>query len=68
MIMMSVSGVFWELGPTDKQSLRSFKRQFVIVPVGEGLCIISEQLFVTDTTDKQNKVSIFLSLVLCQSC
>jgi nuclear RNA export factor len=56
--MMSVSGLFLEHGPRTNQPLRSFSRVFVIVPFGAGFCIINEQLFVTNATEEQSKVSL----------
>jgi hypothetical protein len=53
MITMSVMGLFLELGPEENQPLRSFNRVFVIVPRGDGFCIINEQMFVTNPTDEQ---------------
>jgi hypothetical protein len=67
MIMMSVSGIFREPAPTENRPLRSFRRVFVIVPAGEGLCITNDQLYVTNATDEQSNVSIRHSLVLCHS-
>jgi len=58
--MMSVSGLFLEQGPRTNQPLRSFNRAFVIVPFGAGFCIINEQLFVTNATEEQSKVSLYV--------
>lgn len=58
--MMSVSGLFLEQGPRTNQPLRSFSRVFVIVPFGAGFCIINEQLFVTNATEEQSKVSPYV--------
>lgn len=59
-IMMSISGLFLEQGPRTNQPLRSFNRVFVIVPFGGGFCIINEQLFVTNATEEQSKVSLYV--------
>jgi len=52
-MMMSVSGVFREVGT--KKPLRSFQRSFVIVPVGAGFCIINELLHISPATSDQVK-------------
>jgi hypothetical protein len=50
-----------EQGPGTNQPVRSFNRAFVIVPFGVGFCIVNEQLFVTNATEEQSKVSLNLS-------
>ncbi|XP_069679720.1 nuclear RNA export factor 1 [Periplaneta americana] len=57
LMMLTVSGVFLEPSPTRNQALRSFNRVFVIVPFGEGFCIVNEELFVTNATDEQTKAA-----------
>ncbi|PSN57824.1 Nuclear RNA export factor 1 [Blattella germanica] len=55
LIMMSVTGVFIEPGNGSGRNppLRAFNRVFVIIPYGEGFCIINEQLFITNATEAQ---------------
>ena len=36
--------------------IRSFMRSFIIVPVGEGVCITNELLFINNATVEQAKV------------
>lgn len=57
-ILMSLTGLFWELGPTGKQLLRSFSRDLVIVPHGQGHCIMNEELSLTCATDNQTEVGL----------
>ncbi|XP_021921286.1 nuclear RNA export factor 1-like [Zootermopsis nevadensis] len=58
LIMVSLTGLFLEPGPTRNEPLRSFNRVLVIVPYGEGYCIINEELFVTNATDEQSKAVV----------
>jgi hypothetical protein len=63
---MSVAGIFLERDASKNQPVRSFSRVFVIVPFGDGFCIANEQLFVTNATDEQKKVRIYLSQICDQ--
>ena len=38
--------------------IRSFMRSFIIVPVGEGVCITNELLFINNATVEQAKVML----------
>ncbi len=54
LITFTVSGIFMETVPAgQKPPIRHFNRMFVVVPQGEGLCIINETMFVTSATRKQ---------------
>lgn len=53
---LCVSGVFKERD--NKSVKRGFSRVFVIVPFQTGFCIANEELFVTNATAQQMRVSI----------
>ena len=57
---VSVSGIFKELNEGKETPLRSFNRVFIIVPSGSGFCIANEQLFITNCTPSQLKVTSHL--------
>jgi hypothetical protein len=63
LITISVAGLFLERGLSKDEPLRSFSRVFMIVPHGDGFCIINEQMFVTNATDEQRKVRICLEQI-----
>ena len=58
LVTFTVSGVFMETGhAANNQPFRHFNRMFVVVPQGEGLCIVNETMFVTVATRKQTERS-----------
>lgn len=57
LITISVAGLFLEHGTSKNQPLMSFSRVFMIVPSGNGFCIINEELFVANATDEQRKAA-----------
>ncbi|EEB13089.1 Nuclear RNA export factor, putative [Pediculus humanus corporis] len=60
LINLFVSGVFREPSPSTSVKswpVRHFSRAFLIVPVGQGFCIINDTLFITNATEDQVRCS-----------
>ena len=71
LVTFSVSGAFRERN--DKPApypIRHFSRMFTVVPQGEGLCIVNDNLFITMATKEQsevNEIRIIFSFFVCFS-
>lgn len=66
LINLFVSGVFREPSPSTSVKswpVRHFSRAFLIVPVGQGFCIINDTLFITNATEDQ--VRVHTNIVCC---
>jgi len=58
LMSFTVSGIFREpenQGGTAGQIIRHFNRVFVVVPHGQGFCIVNDMLYVTIPTHRQKK-------------
>ena len=67
LMSFTVSGIFREpenQGGPAGQIIRHFSRVFVVVPHGQGFCIVNDMLYVTIPTHRQKKV---LSLTIIYS-
>ena len=57
LMTFTVSGSFRERIANKKNDIiRHFSRMFVVVPQGEGLCIINDSLFITSPTREETEV------------
>ena len=59
LMSFSVSGIFREpenQGGQAGQIIRHFNRVFVVVPHGQGFCIVNDMLYITIPTHRQKKV------------
>ncbi|XP_014677623.1 PREDICTED: nuclear RNA export factor 1-like [Priapulus caudatus] len=56
LLSFTVTGVFKE-GDKSSPPVRSFTRVFVVVPVGDGLCIVNEQMCINNATVEQVQAS-----------
>ena len=69
LMSFTVSGIFREpenQGGTAGQIIRHFNRVFVVVPHGQGFCIVNDMLYVTIPTHRQKKVGHFMMIHLFQ--
>jgi len=58
LVTFSVTGAFRERnGQPHPFSIRHFSRMFTVVPQGEGLCIVNDNLFITMATKEQSERS-----------
>ncbi|KAF7393585.1 hypothetical protein HZH68_010404 [Vespula germanica] len=55
MMLITVTGLFKELNSKD-EPVRYFNRTFIIVPKGNGYCILNEQLHISHPTEMQHKL------------
>ena len=65
LMSFTVSGIFREpenQGGTAGQIIRHFNRVFVVVPHGQGFCIVNDMLYVTIPTHRQKKVGHFMMI------
>ncbi|KAK2589192.1 hypothetical protein KPH14_002004 [Odynerus spinipes] len=53
-MLITVTGLFKELNTKD-EAVRYFNRTFIIVPKGNGYCILNEQLHISHPTETQQK-------------
>lgn len=62
LMTFTVTGAFRERNERPPQPIRHFSRIFTVVPQGDGLCIINDNLYVTNATREQSERSnaIFL--------
>ena len=63
LMSFTVSGIFRETenaGGEHGQIIRHFNRIFVVVPHGQGFCIVNDILYITIATSKQKKVNLNL--------
>ena len=59
LMSFTVSGIFREPeneGGPSGQVIRHFNRVFVVVPQGQGFCIVNDMLYITIPTNYQKKV------------
>merc|ERR1712083_559521 len=56
LVTFSVTGAFREREKSH-QPIRHFSRMFTVVPQGEGLCIVNDNLFITMATKEQSEKS-----------
>ena len=62
LMSFTVSGLFRETeqaGGVSGQVIRHFNRVFVVVPHGQGFCIVNDMLYVTIPTHYQKRVCMF---------
>ena len=50
LVKVILTGVFKQVAEVKNPPIRSFMRSFIIIPVGEGVCISNELLFVSNAT------------------
>ena len=63
LMSFTVSGIFRETenaGGEHGQIIRHFNRIFVVVPHGQGFCIVNDILYITIATTNQKKVRLNL--------
>ena len=64
LMSFTVSGIFREPeneGGPSGQVIRHFNRVFVVVPQGQGFCIVNDMLYITIPTNYQKKVKELVS-------
>ena len=64
LMSFTVSGIFREPeneGGPSGQVIRHFNRVFVVVPQGQGFCIVNDMLYITIPTNYQKKVNKILN-------
>lgn len=59
--MVTVNGVFREVGK--KLPYKGFNKVMIIVPAGQGFCIVNDLLYISFATSDQKKVSF--SMCMC---
>lgn len=62
LVTFSVSGAFKERAEKGKPppQIRHFSRMFVVVPQGDGLCIVNDSYFITTATPEQVDVRLLM--------
>ncbi|XP_026271577.1 nuclear RNA export factor 1 [Frankliniella occidentalis] len=63
LIQLCVCGVFREARGTAHSPMRAFSRSLIIVPQGQGFCIVNETITVTNATSAQANAAFKTSLV-----
>ncbi|KAK3927135.1 Nuclear RNA export factor 1 [Frankliniella fusca] len=63
LIQLCVCGVFRETRGAAHLPLRAFSRSLIIVPQGQGFCIVNETITITNATNAQSNAAFKTSLV-----
>jgi nuclear RNA export factor len=56
LVTFAVTGIFRERAEKPPCPIRQFSRMFVVIPQGEGLCIVNDSLCITGATREQTEV------------
>lgn len=59
LIQLCVCGVFRETRASSNTPMRAFSRSLIIVPQGQGFCIVNETITITNATSAQADVRLF---------
>ncbi|XP_034235573.1 nuclear RNA export factor 1-like [Thrips palmi] len=62
LIQLCLCGVFRETGASSNMPVRAFSRSIVIVPQGQGFCIVNETINITNATSAQADAAFKTSL------
>lgn len=62
LIQLCLCGVFRETGVSSNTPVRAFSRSIIIVPQGQGFCIVNETLNITNATSAQSDAAFKTSL------